>query len=166
MGQLHTDQLSVLHLPKDRLTLSSGSSAFIELVFQPQPEGTLVDATVFVNDEEERTEECISIRGCWMPPPPTSVETDSAVAKDVADALDSAKQKAAATEVEAEAAPEAQGSEPEAEPESEPEAEPEPEPEPDAEPEPQAEPDAEPEAEEPQPEAEAEAEAEPEEGAE
>ena len=145
MGQLHTDQLSVLHLPKDRLTLSSGSSAFIELVFQPQPEGTLVDATVFVNDEEERTEECISIRGCWMPPPPTSVETDSAVAKDVADALDSAKQKAAATEAEAEAAPE-------------PEADPEPEP--------QAEPDAEPEAEEPQPEAEAEAEAEPEEGAE
>ena len=151
MGQLHTDQLSVLHLPKDRLTLSSGSSAFIELVFQPQPEGTLVDATVFVNDEEERTEECISVRGCWMPPPPTSVETDSAVAKDVADALDSAKQKAAATEAEAEAAPE-------------PEADPEPEP--------QAEPDAEPEAEEPQPEAEAEAEAdaeaeaEPEEGAE
>ena len=142
---MHTDQLSVLHLPKDRLTLSSGSSAFIELVFQPQPEGTLVDATVFVNDEEERTEECISIRGCWMPPPPTSVETDSAVAKDVADALDSAKQKAAATEAEAEAAPE-------------PEADPEPEP--------QAEPDAEPEAEEPQPEAEAEAEAEPEEGAE
>ena len=159
MGQLHTDQLSVLHLPKDRLTLSSGSSAFIELVFQPQPEGTLVDATVFVNDEEERTEECISIRGCWMPPPPTSVETDSAVAKDVADALDSAKQKAAATEAEAEAAPE-----PEADPE------PEPEPEADPEPEPQAEPDAEPEAEEPQPEAqaeaEAEAEAEPEEGAE
>jgi len=152
---LHTDQLSVLHLPKDRLTLSSGSSAFIELVFQPQPEGTLVDATVFVNDEEERTEECISIRGCWMPPPPTSVETDSAVAKDVADALDSAKQKAAATEAEAEAAPE-----PEADPE------PEPEPEADPEPEPQAEPDAEPEAEEPQPEAEAEAEAEPEEGAE
>ena len=145
MGQLHTDQLSVLHLPKDRLTLSSGSSAFIELVFQPQPEGTLVDATVFVNDEEERTEECISVRGCWMPPPPTSVETDSAVAKDVADALDSAKQKAAATEAEAEAAPE-------------PEADPEPEP--------QAESDAEPEAEEPQPEAEAEAEAEPEEGAE
>jgi len=155
LGQLHTDQLSVLHLPKDRLTLSSGSSAFIELVFQPQPEGTLVDATVFVNDEEERTEECISIRGCWMPPPPTSVETDSAVAKDVADALDSAKQKAAATEAEAEAAPE-----PEADPE------PEPEPEADPEPEPQAEPDAEPEAEEPQPEAEAEAEAEPEEGAE
>ena len=155
MGQLHTDQLSVLHLPKDRLTLSSGSSAFIELVFQPQPEGTLVDATVFVNDEEERTEECISVRGCWMPPPPTSVETDSAVAKDVADALDSAKQKAAATEAEAEAAPE-----PEADPE------PEPEPEADPEPEPQAEPDAEPEAEEPQPEAEAEAEAEPEEGAE
>ena len=155
MGQLHTDQLSVLHLPKDRLTLSSGSSAFIELVFQPQPEGTLVDATVFVNDEEERTEECISIRGCWMPPPPTSVETDAAVAKDVADALDSAKQKAAATEAEAEAAPE-----PEADPE------PEPEPEADPEPEPQPEPDAEPEAEEPQPEAEAEAEAEPEEGAE
>ena len=152
---MHTDQLSVLHLPKDRLTLSSGSSAFIELVFQPQPEGTLVDATVFVNDEEERTEECISVRGCWMPPPPTSVETDSAVAKDVADALDSAKQKAAATEAEAEAAPE-----PEADPE------PEPEPEADPEPEPQAEPDAEPEAEEPQPEAEAEAEAEPEEGAE
>ena len=135
--------------------MSSGSSAFIELVFQPQPEGTLVDATVFVNDEEERTEECISVRGCWMPPPPTSVETDSAVAKDVADALDSAKQKAAATEAEAEAAPE-----PEADPE------PEPEPEADPEPEPQAEPDAEPEAEEPQPEAEAEAEAEPEEGAE
>jgi hypothetical protein len=38
---LHSDQPDIVHLPQQRLALSAGASAFVELIFQPQPEGTL-----------------------------------------------------------------------------------------------------------------------------
>ena len=39
--------------------------------------GTLIDALVYLNDEHERTEDCVAIRACYMPPP---LEHDKAAA--------------------------------------------------------------------------------------
>ena len=96
---LHTNQPAVLHLPQQRLVLSAGASAFIEVIFQPQPEGTLVDTTVFLNDEDERTDTCIAIRGCWMPPPSAhdsagNVITNPQAESDAAAAVDKAREAA------------------------------------------------------------------------
>jgi hypothetical protein len=96
---LHTDQPAILQLPQQRLALSAGASAFIEMIFEPQPFGTLADIAVFINDEDERTDMCIAIRGCWMPPPSVhdaagkKISTPQAEA-DAAAAVDKARQAA------------------------------------------------------------------------
>ena len=46
--------------------------------------GTLVDTAVYLNDENERTEDCIAIRGCYMPPPSVHDTAGSEAANEAA----------------------------------------------------------------------------------
>ena len=45
MFALHTDQPSLVHLPQQRLALSAGASAFVEVVFQARPLGAYTCCT-------------------------------------------------------------------------------------------------------------------------
>jgi nucleotide-binding universal stress UspA family protein len=42
--------------------------------------GTLIDALIYLNDENERTEECVSIRACYLPPPSTHTSSQASPA--------------------------------------------------------------------------------------
>ena len=46
--------------------------------------GTLVDALFYLNDEHDRTEDCIAIRACYIPPPSEHGLAASATAKEAA----------------------------------------------------------------------------------
>jgi hypothetical protein len=65
--------------------------------------GTLVDTAVYLNDENERTEDCIAIRGCYMPPPSVhgtagSEEANEAAKRDAEIAKGKARRAAAEDE--------------------------------------------------------------------
>ena len=47
------------------LAIDARGSGYAELVFQPQPVGTLMDALVFLNDQNGHTETSISVRAVW-----------------------------------------------------------------------------------------------------
>ena len=50
------------------LAIPAKGVAFAELEFMPQPEGTLADVLVNLNDEAGQTESCVVVRACWAPP--------------------------------------------------------------------------------------------------
>ena len=66
--------------------------------------GTLVDVLVYLNDEHERTEDCLAIRACYMPPPSdhdrrtstrtVSATTIAAAKRDAEIAIDKARRAA------------------------------------------------------------------------
>ena len=46
--------------------------------------GTLIDALIYLNDENERTEDCVAIRACYSPPPSTHDQTAPSALNEVA----------------------------------------------------------------------------------
>ena len=47
----------------------AGEGEFVELVFEPQPEGTMADVLIYLVDEHNEYTDCVCVRAVYLPPP-------------------------------------------------------------------------------------------------